>query len=268
MLNAYYGRYKEVHDIQKETGSISKDDPGLSLNEFEAGLKNRAKHSEMILNSIVTYFASNARNSYSKVNIYGQGSEASTYHSEMLPVHAAENKQRLERHIVANLHQGDGSIADRYLDVFGFNAERKVYSPVYEPGEAKKDSIFYLASDGLYLALNKGYGKTVRVIGIENGQFVPINKTEIENYLTDNNSNDSFRDVLKKIFQYYLNYGDINPIVLKRLSEKKTSNDNYGIEDVHEILGPLILSAYTYAADKAFSRETINQRHELYGVST
>ena len=264
MLNAYYGRYKEVHDIQKETGSISKDDPGLSLNEFEAGLKNRAKHSEMILNSIVTYFASNARNSYSKVNIYGKGSDASTYHSEMLPVHAAENKQRLERHLVANLHQSDGSIADRYLDVFGFNAEKKVYSPIYEPGEAKKDSIFYLASDGLYLALNKGYGKAVRVIGIENGLFVPVNKNEIEKYLNENNSSDNFNDILKKVFQYYFNYGDINYNVIKRLSLNKTSNDNYGIEDVHEILGPLILSAYTYAADKAFSRETINQDAGLY----
>jgi len=266
MLNAYYGRYKEVHDIQKETGTISKDDPGLSINEFEAGLKNRAKHSEMILNSIVTYFASNARNSYSKVNIYGQGKDASTYHSEMLPVHAAENKQRLERHIVANLHQGDGHIADRYLDVFGFNAERKAYSPVYEPGEAKKESIFYLSSDGLHLALNRGYGKTVRVIGIENGQFVPVNKNEIEAYLAENNSNDSFRDVLKKIFQYYFNYGDINYTVLQRLSEKKTSSDNFGIEDVHEILGPLILSAYTYAADKTFPIETINQNAGLYEI--
>ena len=264
LLNYFYDRYKFVTGNQKALGIISQDDAGLTLSEFEAGIKNRAKHAEMILNALVTYFASNARNSYSKVNIYGQGEDARFYHSEMLPVHADENKLRLERHFSDNLHGPDGFIADRYKDVFGFNAEKIVYNPVYNPGEPKQESVFYMQQDGLYYRPGKRVGDQVKIFSIENGFILPVNQNEINQFLKEKNPQKSFHRLLKDIFTYYLNYSGISDNVIKRLSRPATSNDAYGIENLHEILAPLILSAYTYSAEKTFTPETINLNAPLY----
>lgn len=255
----YENQYKKVFSYQQQNGVINKGVEPLTKSQFAATVKNRAYHSEMILNAIVSYYGSITKNTYSKVKIFGQKENARMYHYEMQKKGTEDFKQSLENHINATIFQSDNLIADRYLDLFGFNKERIAYSPVLIEGqEDKNPSIFYMKEDGIYLKYDtKKVGKEFKLFGIQNNKFLPVDVPALETYLKDLEINSAIggknkRRLIQDLFNHFFNYEMKDNNVLNKLTEKKIGTDFVGIEDIHNIFGPLILSTYTYAAEKTY----------------
>jgi len=256
ILDMIYDDYTTKHSALVEAGKMSSETEVLSKEDFAIGIKNRANLSEKVLTSLISYYANNARNSYTMTKMFGKGKDAKFYSYNMLPVNANENKDSFQRSIYSSIYD-NGIITDRYRDLFGFNTDLKLYSPVVTETGDKLAPVFFMRTDGVYMNYGKTPNSVVQLFAIENNEFkLRYDKSFYDNYASTHNKINGLQGIIENVFLHFFNRSDKGAKhVSKKLSEKKVSKSSSGIEDVANILMPLMLSTYVHTRERIYGQE-------------
>jgi hypothetical protein len=88
-------------------------------------------------------------------------------------------------------------------------------------------------------------------IPIQGGKLQPVPYTQLGIALKEDDT--TIEKVIKDMFTDFFNYSQVSKATTDRLSTTKVGNDILGIENVHEVFGPLLLSLYTNTMYKRYT---------------
>jgi hypothetical protein len=236
-----YNEYVDLHNRQKEMGIVAQNEPALEFEEFMSDLRNRAKEAYDILAAMSTHFGSIARDNVSKATFYGSGENARTYVNRVENASLGDTKESINRNIDSMMFASDFSIGTHYRNLFGFNEDRKQLS-----GDNDYDAYTTIdTTDGLGIYYtNKITGNKHKIISLtENGfEVVDINKLQVTDKLQ---MGTVIRAMIREVYgeQVWLGHAD-------RLAIPRGDNEEaIGWEDFADIVAPVYMSAYIYAAN-------------------
>jgi hypothetical protein len=264
-LEIVYNHYVAVFETQKKAHMLGSNDKPLEKGDFAKYINTRAYHSEMVLNSLVTHFGSVAKNKFNKSIIYGTEANANFYHREVQTGNTQEQMNMLEDHLNNIMYANDGTVSERYKDLFAFNGTEKTPATAYRPIVTEGDKLpglFYPTSDGImYFASGRKNmsDKGVVVFPIVDGNIAPVRMNEIIAYASlisnELGKTVTIETIIRDTFTDFFNKSDIARYhgLIKRLSSPKVGKDKYGIEDLHKMLTPMLMSMYVHAAERTYS---------------
>lgn len=257
-LDRFYQEYLAAANTEKSDNELIKNQRQLTRDEFELNLSNRAKMSETILNSLITHFGSLTTNKYENVKKYGNKKTSTFYSMSKQTDGAYDTKIKLEQKIISDLQISGGTMPQRYVDLF---INRK--DPVKVPdGQEKKTAKFTITDKGIrYKHTDRADDMGIFIVPIENGNFRNLTVVEMQQLAQYAKASKTDVDkIVRKIFTDFFNSGrnngQVNQVV-KALSKRRTGADEYGLDNLSDLLAPLMASTYVYTVQKGVNPNDI-----------
>jgi hypothetical protein len=264
-LDTYYNEYLAAVNTEKQENELIKRQVPLTRDEFELNLANRSKMSETILNSIITHFGSLTTNKYENVVKYGNGKRSNFLSMSKQTSSTHDTKIKLEQKIISDLQISGGVMPQRFVDLF---INRKDPVKVQE-GKEKKDSKFLMTDRGIrFKQTTKIEDSGIIIIPLENGKFRNLTPQEMQNlaeYAKRNGIN--VETIVRKIFTDFFNSGRNNGQVrqaVRALSSRRTGADEYGLDNLSDLLAPLMAATYTYTIQKGVDPSNVESTQPVY----
>lgn len=264
-LDRFYAEYLTAVNTEKESDETIRKQTPLTKDEFELNIAKRSKLSETILNSVITHFGSLTSNKFENVKKYGKGKRTTFVSMAKQSSSAHDTKLKLEQSIISNLQINGGLMPDRYVDLF-INRKRPLK---VKEGQEKSNSYFTMTDRGIRYRhkTNDPSDLGVIIMPLENGKFRNMKPDEI-NKLTQyaKNAQTNISGIIRKVFTDFFNMSKSSTAknAAKVLSVPKVGSNTHGIENLSDVLAPLIASMYVYTVERTVDPNQITAKQPVY----
>ena len=244
-----YDQYKKLFNIQKALNIVTDNDL-LSQDEFYEFLMNRVRHSNKIINSIVSYFGSMSTDEYIRGIIKGSDENTRALIKTLNNSSEVDKSFELIRTINSNFLTDEQSLDELYVALFNFdgNGARRLDG---------NNPYFTFESDGIYY---KEYNLTepVKIFDVQNGVISVVNKYT----LGDIDLSSMLQKMFKEVFKL-----DINRKTGKVLALDTKNDDTIGWNNLNKYIAPLLLSTYVFSSD-IYKGQEKSKENNIYNSYT